>query len=117
MSDNPISEIVAKYVDNDSVAEAIEVAEKQMFDELRKWPKGAPTYVMTIANLAAAEAMIQFLVHMSIDALANVHGWSEADTQEQELLAFGALRLIREDKMHDVVRVLRETHGNGTSTA
>lgn len=108
MNDNPVSKIVAKYVDNDSVADAIEKAEEQMFAELKKWPKGAPHHVMVAANIAATEAMIRFLVHMSIDALATVHDWDDTVSGEQELLAYAALRLIREDRMFEAIKMMRK---------
>ena len=109
--DNPVTSIVAKYVDNDSIGEAITAAEQEMFEELRRWEKGAPTAVMFAANLAATEAMIRFLVHMAIDALSHVHGWDEVVSAEQELLAYAALRLVREDKMLETVKLMRPTDG------
>ena len=78
MNDNPVSKIVAKYVDNDSVADAIEKAEEQMFVELKMWPTGAPQHVMVAENFAAAEAMLRLLFDLPLAALVTVHCCDES---------------------------------------
>ena len=95
---NPLSQRLARWVDNDSIPDAISALRQEIFQSLQKeYPKGIPEEVMVRLLMAGQAYQIEFLRDMVIDALSAAKDWDEDETRRQQAYAVLILEFVREE--------------------
>ena len=111
---NPLSQRLAKYVDNDSIPDAIGKLRQMTFNELQgRYPGGVPDAVMFRLMMAGMQSQIDFVRDLSVDALSHIHDWNEEETVQQQNYAVLMLEFMREEGKWVVLEMMGKMEEGG----
>lgn len=94
MNINPLSEMIAKWTDDDNPDRAIHNMDIHAFNLMRRYPDGIPTTVWATALEKQIEYVGQFLVGMIVDTMGRLEGWDDEEKGVQMLLGQRGMRLL-----------------------